>query len=125
MKNSKSIAGLLVLTLLLLASCSEGEVLISTGDVLEVLPTSAKVSGHILSIGDGIKQYGHCYSTTANPTVNDTRTEFGVAIGVGNYTSILYGLDPETIYYIRAYAICGSVTVYGDEINFTTSAVQP
>ena len=93
---------------------------VATGSVSDVLHTTAKITGYIISAGNGIKQYGHCYSKTPSPTISDDRTEFGVAIGLGAFTSFLQGLEPGTKYYARAYVSRNDYTVYGVEINFTT-----
>jgi hypothetical protein len=47
------------------------------------------------------------------------------ATGIGIFTSNLTGLLPVTTYYVKAYATNSSVTSYGNQITFTTSAVLP
>jgi formylglycine-generating enzyme required for sulfatase activity len=41
--------------------------------------------------------------------------------GTGSFTSNLTGLNPATIYYVRAYATSSAGTSYGNEISFTTA----
>ena len=125
MNNRKKVIFFLLLSLIL-SGCEKGEILVETGDVSDILTTTATVTGNILSIGDGIKQYGHCYATTPNPVVSGSKTEYHATIGTGTYTSFLQGLEPGTKYYVRAYGSRENVAVYGREISFTTSlAVAP
>ena len=126
MKNNKTRICFILPLLILLSACEKGEILVETGDVSDVFTTTATVTGNILSIGDGIKQYGHCYSTSPGPTVSGLKTEYHVTIGTGTYTSHLQDLEPATKYYVRAYGSRDEITVYGSEISFTTSlAVAP
>jgi len=125
-KNHKTIIYFLLPFFLVLSACENGDILVETGEVSDILTTTAKVTGTILGTGDGIKNYGHCYSITPGPTVADSKTEFYAAIGTGTYTSFLQGLEPGTRYYIRAYGSCGNSVAYGSEISFVTSpAVTP
>jgi hypothetical protein len=119
LKQSYNLA-LLVTLGILMYSCTGGYARVETGDITAVRTTTADVAGHILSVGDGIKSYGHCYSRTENPTISDDRTVFTVTIGVGSYSSHIINLLPGSTYYARAYAVSGNFTVYGKEVSFTT-----
>lgn len=121
MKNNKIFLYFLLPCFLFLSACEKGDIEVATGEASDILPTTAKISGHILSVGRGITNYGHCYAKTSNPTIADFRTEFYVAIGVGNYISFLQYLEPGTKYYFRAYARRYDLVVYGSEISFTTA----
>ncbi len=105
-----------------LHSCKSGYAEVETGNITAVSTTTADIAGHILSLGDGIKSYGHCYSQSGTPTISDNRTVFTVTIGAGSYSSHLINLLPGTTYYARAYAVSGRYTVYGKEVIFTTGA---
>jgi hypothetical protein len=101
------------------------EMMVSTGNVIDIAANSAKVSGQIVDLGDGAAQYGHCYATKPNVTVSDSTTKLGVAL-VGSFTSQIKNLVAGTKYYIKAYISKGSVIVYGHEISFiTNSALVP
>lgn len=106
---------------LFLSACKREEIRISTGEVSKIFPTSVTVTGRLISLGDGIKQYGHCYARSPNPTISENKTEFGAAIGLGDFTSYLAGLEPGTEYFVKAYVNCDRTTVYGKEISFTTT----
>ena len=92
---------------------------ISTGAVTELAATGAKVSGNITSAGGGtVTSRGICWSTTQNPTVNNSKTTEGT--GPGQYTSTLSGLIAGSTYYARAYGENSRGIVYGNQVNFNT-----
>lgn len=126
MKNPITIAFIMLVSLVALAACDKGDIMVATGEVTEVLTTTATVSGNVLSVGDGIKQYGHCYSKTPGSTIADLKTEYYAAIGTGKFTSFIQGLEPGTRYYVKAYGRHDNDVAYGSEISFiTTSSVTP
>ena len=63
------------------------------------------IEGNIDSLGSiVVPQYGHCYSTSPDPTISDSRT---ININLNKdsvFTSEILGLNLNTTYYIRAYA---------------------
>lgn len=61
---------------------------------------------------------GVCWSTSPNPTIKDSSTCDGT--GTGAFTSKLSRLQPNTTYYLRAYATNKYGTNYGSQINFKT-----
>ncbi|MBR1992303.1 MAG: T9SS type A sorting domain-containing protein [Bacteroidales bacterium] len=61
---------------------------------------------------------GVCWSTSPMPTYNDSHTDEGSDEGM--FYSTLTGLAPSTTYYVRAYALSSTDTVYSDELYFTT-----
>ena len=97
--------------------------LVSTGEVTNLLTNSADVSGVVVDMGNGATQYGHCYATSPNPTIAGSKTQLGVP-ATGGFTSQLTNLTAGTKYYIKAYLSSGTETVYGKEINFTTVAAS-
>lgn len=121
MKKSILSAYLLLFFLLILQGCETDNIRVETGDVTDILTTTARITGNIISAGDGIKKYGHCYAKSPNPNITDTKTEFTMAIGTGRYTSFLQNLEPGTQYFVKSYISLGNTTEYGAEINFTTS----
>ena len=66
---------------------------------------------------------GVCWSTAQSPTTADSKTSDGP--GTGGFTSTLTGLDPNTTYYVRAYATNTVGTAYGNEVSFSTDEGQP
>jgi hypothetical protein len=65
-----------------------------------------------------ISSWGVCWSIDTNPDISNDKTSDGN--GIGNISSSLSGLTPNTIYYVRAYAIYNSVVTYGNQQTFTT-----
>ncbi len=120
MKSKKIFLFLLLTFLLLQGSCERDIMQVATGNVSKVLSTTVYISGHLMSAGEGIKRYGHCISLNPDPTTSDIKTEFRSTIGTGEFTSVLYNLEPGTKYYARGYITSGNVLVYGNEITFTT-----
>jgi uncharacterized protein (TIGR02145 family) len=95
-----------------------------TTTVTGVTARTATSGGNITSDGgSAITASGVCWSTSQNPTTADAKTtDAGTA---GSYTSRLTGLSGGTIYYVRSYATNVVSTVYGSQVNFTTSANSP
>ena len=83
--------------------------------------TSASANAIATIVSDGgatITARGFCWSTTTNPTIeNSITSEIGTT---GNLTSSLSGLSSGTTYYVRAYSTNSSGTAYGNQISFTT-----
>lgn len=113
---------LLLLCFIVLNTCTklEKEMLVTTGDVTNVLTNTAEASGLIIDLGDGATQHGHCYGPTPNVMTTSSKTQLGVPAGTGGFTSQLANLISGTKYYIKAYISNGTATVYGEETSFTT-----
>ena len=68
--------------------------------------------------GTSIIEKGVCWNTSPNPTLVNEHTTDGS--GSGSFTSSLTGLNKNTTYCVRAYAINSIGTSYGSEVTFTT-----
>jgi hypothetical protein len=80
---------------------------------------AASAGGTITSNGGSvITASGICWSTTATPTISDSKTTDGTTSGV--FTSAITGLTAGTTYYVRAYAINAIGTGYAIAQSFTT-----
>lgn len=100
---------------------------VKNNSISEILSSSAKADATIIDIGDGIDQHGHCWSSSAEPTIytNDGITVFGERNTLGSYSSLLTGLSPSTKYNVRAYLKKGTTVVYGaDILSFTTLSIS-
>jgi N-acetylneuraminic acid mutarotase len=95
---------------------------LTTNAVTEIVVNGAVSGGNITSNGGStVTDWGVCWSTTANPTTEDSRLSLtGGAGGSGIFTGTIINLNPGTDYFIRAYAINDAGTAYGDQITFTT-----
>lgn len=93
---------------------------VSTSSATNVTPSSATLNGTIVNIGSPTyDEKGFCYSTSPNPTINSTKKFVG-GTGEGNFYLNITGLDYNTTYYYKAYAIQNGIPIYGAEVNFNT-----
>lgn len=69
--------------------------------------------------------YGVCYSTTGMPTVDSLKTNNGTDSIAGPFATKMTGLQLNTRYIVRAYAISTLGTTYGDTVSFTTTGPAP
>lgn len=115
---------LLSVCCLMTTSCKKDIMQIETGRVTDVLSTTVYISGYINSAGEGIKRYGHCISPDPDPCLSDITSEFSSTIGTGEFTSVIYNLQPGTQYFARGYITSGNVVIYGKEISFLTGELQ-
>jgi uncharacterized protein (TIGR02145 family) len=115
----------ILLLFLILPSCKkiEREPKVETGAVTDITTTSAKATGNIIDLGEGISDHGHCWNITSNPTVVNYKTSLGSTTKTGFFQSELQNLLPETKYYLRAYVKSGNDIIYGNEISFTTTSI--
>ena len=97
---------------------------VTTSEVTDITSSSATCGGNVTTDnGSAVTARGICWSTSQNPTINDSKTTDGS--GVGSFTSRIPNLVPNTQYYVRAYATNAAGTSYGEEVSFTTLAEQP
>ncbi|MCH8488115.1 MAG: hypothetical protein LAT75_14725 [Candidatus Cyclonatronum sp.] len=97
---------------------------LNTAPVHTVQATSARSGGFFESdFGRPVTQKGVCWSTSENPTIEDTCTNDGE--GLGSFTSNLSGLFPGERHYVRAYATNDDGTIYGGQRSFTTLSGVP
>jgi hypothetical protein len=130
----------LLLASIILFSCSNNEEEnntpnasipeVTTIPIYSISLTSAGSGGNFISDGGSrITQGGLVWSTSPNPTTAlTTRTinNYGQGVFVvgNNFADTMTGLSANTIYYVRAYATNSVGTAYGNEISFTTLAIQ-
>jgi uncharacterized protein (TIGR02145 family) len=95
---------------------------VTTTAVTNITLTTASTGGEVTNNGGAdVTARGVCISTSANPTITDTKTSDGS--GNGSYTSSLASLVPGTVYHVRAYATNSIGTAYGSDVQFTTLPV--
>jgi hypothetical protein len=94
---------------------------LTTADINNITINSAGSGGNITSDGgDLITERGVCWSVNQNPTITNSHSSDGTGSGI--FTSSLFGLINNTIYYVRAYATNSAGTAYGNELSFKTIA---
>jgi len=94
-----------------------------TAEVTSITTTSAVTGGYVTENAEiNVTARGVCWGLSHNPSLQGNYTVNGS--GAGSFVSSLYGLKPNTTYYIRAYATCSDGTAYGEEISFETLPVN-
>lgn len=97
---------------------------VSTDRIKNVYINSCQVAGIVgYDGGKFVSERGFCFSTKPNPTVQDKKVPSG--FGEGPFDNILPGLNANTSYYVKSYAINALGISYGDELNFTTNNFSP
>jgi alpha-tubulin suppressor-like RCC1 family protein len=92
---------------------------LTTSALTSITSITALSGGNVTSDGGvNVSARGVCWSLSHNPTIANDKTSDGT--GIGNFTSNITGLIPNTSYYVRAYATNTVGTGYGGELNFTT-----
>lgn len=95
---------------------------VTIGQVSNIQRNSFNVTGEIMSTGGlAISDYGHCWSTSQNPTISDLKTSLGSRSEGGSFSSNVTSLAEGTTYYVRAYAINDKGTSYSEQIAVKTS----
>jgi len=92
----------------------------TTRPITGITQTTATSGGNVTSDGGAsVTARGVCWSTTHDPTINNSKTSDGS--GIGSFPSNLTGLTAGTNYYVRAYATNSVGTAYGEEVPFISS----
>ena len=92
---------------------------VATATPTDITAVSAIVGGMVtLPEGGHVFLRGVCWGTESNPDIDGDHTSEGT--GIGSFGSTLEGLNPNTTYYVRAYAVSDNGLAYGNEMSFTT-----
>lgn len=98
--------------------------LVTTANASQVTTNAAVLGGTVTNDGGApIFERGVCYGTINNPTISNAVVAGGV--GKGFFVTKLSALSPNTIYYIKAYAINCKGIAYGNQISFVTQNGNP
>ena len=98
------------------------KILFLTKPANNILYNSATLNGEVTSVGNFNSYYGFNYGNTPNPTTNISLPS-SLYGNIFNYN--ISNLTPNTTYYARASFFGCNGLVYGNEISFTTPALQP
>ena len=124
MKKIYRIIALACCCMIVLQACKKDEedVIVpslQTAVIANITETTASATAKIVTSGSSaITECGVCWSTVANPTVENQKVTAGQ--GTGEFTVQITGLKSGTTYYVRSYAITASGVTYGDQRSFTT-----
>ena len=94
---------------------------VKTGLANEIMANTAILLGEIIDTGEGITDYGHCWSLHDNPRINDSISILGNENKTKSFISEITYLEAENIYYYCSYARRSNEIVYGEILNFCTS----
>lgn len=113
---------------LILSSCekeSKDKPTLSTLEVTQIKSTTAVSGGEITTDGgSSIKARGLVWDTLEYPTLNLNLSMSNEGNGAGSFSTNIFGLKPNTTYYVRAYATNNAGTQYGNQHTFTTLSVE-
>lgn len=94
---------------------------LQTTTISNITSNSANSGGIITSEGTStILSQGVCWSTSSNPTLDNSHT---TDVAGSSYTSTISSLSSNTTYHVRAYATNSSGTGYGNDLSFTTQTI--
>jgi len=98
---------------------------VSTNAVTNPTQTTAISGGDVSDDGGApVTARGICWSTSPEPTLQNTNLITQNGSGIGNFQSNLTNLTPDTQYYVRAYATNSVDTAYGVSLSFFTSTAS-
>lgn len=96
---------------------------VTTTAASSITSNSAVTGGNVTSDGGAnVTARGVCWGTQHNPTITGSHTSDGN--GTGAFTSTITGLNPATVYYVRAYATNSEGTSYGEQKNIYNSSTS-
>jgi len=92
---------------------------VTTSNIINIGQNNATGGGNVTASGNStVTGRGVCWSKFPDPDIYDTLTFDGT--GTGIFLSNINGLNPNTLYYVRAYATNSLGTAYGNNVQFTT-----
>ena len=92
---------------------------VATATPTDITATSAVVGGTVtVSEGSHVFLRGVCWGTEPSPDIDGDHTSEEPSLG--NYSSTIENLTPNTTYYVRAYVVSDRGLSYGNEESFTT-----
>lgn len=94
--------------------------------ISEVGYRKTSVDASIASNGNGtITEYGYCYSLYSNPSIDNVTLKLATNDGI-SFSTAIEGLQPNTTYHIRAYAMNEFGVGYSEDAEVTTkTAIAP
>lgn len=96
---------------------------VTTAQVTNITLNSASSGGNVTHDGGSpVFSRGVCWGTSENPNLSNYNTNNGN--GTGTFSSSLLNLNPNTTYYVRAFAINSKGTSYGNQQSFTTLSIS-
>lgn len=100
-------------------------VVTTASEVTNITAHSAVSGGTVVSDGGAhVTARGVCWATAPKPNLNDDPCSTD-GEGLGSFTSQITGLEPDTLYRVRAFATNSEGTNYGEDITLWTPSPNP
>ncbi len=97
---------------------------VTTTSTSTVTTTSVSVSGNVSADGGAtVTSKGFCWGTSSGVVISGSNY-VNSGTGTGSFSSSITGLNPGTVYYVRSFATNSVGTAYGNELSFTTTAIN-
>ena len=97
---------------------------VTTSNVSNVTASSATCGGNVTADGGSyVTERGICWGTSNLPTIDGSHQAMGQ--GNGTFTCNMSNLEPNNVYYVRAYATNSRGTAYGEQKQFNTNSGLP
>lgn len=97
---------------------------VTTSTVTNITSSSATCGGNVTADGGSyVTERGICWGTSNAPTIDGSHQAMGQ--GNGTFTCNMSNLEPNNVYYVRAYATNNRGTAYGEQRQFTTTSGLP
>ena len=94
-----------------------------TNEVNNVTAITARGNGNVTDDGGApVTERGICWGTNQNPNISGTH--LASESGTGYFVVEMTDLEPNTTYYVRAYATNSAGTAYGIQRSFTTPVIE-
>lgn len=98
---------------------NDSDVRVTTYTPQDITQTSANCGGDVIvTQGLSLSEFGVCWSTRQNPTVDDAR--LSTIVWNEPFICTIMGLEFGKTYHVRAYALRGLECYYGEDKSFTT-----
>lgn len=112
------------LFILIVTSCKKDDDVkiptVETNVVTDIINNFAMGNGSVTDDGGStVFDRGICWSTTPNPIASNYNSHAEDA-GTGDFSVKMLDLNPDTKYYVRAFAENKAGIAYGNEVDFTT-----
>ena len=95
---------------------------VTTGAISDIRDISSTLQGTIVDPGQPhLTEHGFVWDSSPNPDINDNKENPGSTSSTGLFTADISDLQPGITYFVRTYATNAGGTVYGNEVQFTTT----
>ncbi len=99
---------------------------VETVEITDITDNSATVNSIVNNDnGAAVTSKGIVWSTVEMPDIADNEGITTDGSGIGDYQSLMNGLNPGVEYFVRAYATNSVGTAYGEQLSFTTEIILP